>query len=130
MDNNQIPDINREDPKEIAEYVVKVLDARKGSDIKMLHVTERTVIADYFVLVNGNSRTQIKALCDEVEYKLGLCGIDKKHTEGDANSGWMLIDFGSVIVHVFSRDARKMYNFEKLYQGSDEVDITNLVTED
>lgn len=132
MDNNEnmnIPEIDRDDPKAVAEYVVSVLDSKKATDIRLLHVTERTVIADYFILASGNSRTQIKSLCDEIEYKLELCGIEKLHTEGDPNGGWMLIDYGFVIVHIFSREARKMYNLEKLYQDSDEVDITGLVSE-
>lgn len=130
MDTNiNIPEIDIEDPKAVAEYAVTVLDARKATDISLLHVTEKTMIADYFVLCCGNSRTQIKALCDEVEYKLGLCGLDKKHTEGESAGGWMLIDYGSVLIHVFSKEARKMYNLEKLYEDGDEVDISALITD-
>ena len=64
------------EPLELAEKIVKILDMRKGSDIKLLHVTEKTVLADYFVICGGNSNTQVKGLCDEVEYKLGA-DVDK-----------------------------------------------------
>ena len=113
-------------PREIAEYAVSVLDAKKAREIRLLYTEKQTIIADYFVLCTGTSSAQIKSLADEVEYRLGLCGLDKKHTEGDPAGGWMLIDYGSVIIHVFSREARKLYNIEKLYRGgSIELDSEN-----
>jgi ribosomal silencing factor RsfS len=63
-------------------------------------------------------------------YKLSLCGITPNHTEGKGNGGWVLIDYGCVLVHVFSRDAREFYNLEKLYEGTSEQDISGLLTED
>lgn len=124
--HTDIPDIPIGDPASVADYAASVLDDRKATDISVIHVTDKTVIADYFVICCGNSRTHIKSLCDEVEYRLGLCELDKKHTEGDPAGGWMLIDYGSVIIHVFSREARKLYNIEKLYRsGSIELDSEN-----
>ena len=124
--HTDIPDSPIGDPASVADYAASVLDDRKATDISVIHVTDKTVIADYFVICCGNSRTHIKSLCDEVEYRLGLCGLDKKHTEGDPAGGWMLIDYGSVIIHVFSREARKLYNIEKLYRGgSIELDSEN-----
>ena len=117
-------------PRELAEAVVSVLDAKKGRDIVLLHVEEQTSIADYFVLCTGTSRTQVKSLIDEVEYKMSLSGIAPHHVEGIDSSGWMLIDFGSVIVHVFNRDSRSFYNLEKLYAETSEQDISALLHED
>ncbi|MBQ8746360.1 MAG: ribosome silencing factor [Clostridia bacterium] len=117
-------------PKEIAEAIVGVLDKKKARDIALLHVEEQTSIADYFVVCTANSRTQVRAFIDEVEYKLSLSDITPHHIEGVDVSGWMLIDFGAVIVHVFSRDAREFYNLEKLYAENSRVDITSLLTED
>lgn len=117
-------------PRELAEAIVSVLDAKKARDIALLYVEQQTSIADYFVLCTGNSRTQVKSLIDEVEYKLSLSGITPHHIEGVDASGWMLIDFGSVIVHVFSRDARQFYNLEKLYAETSECDISTLLTQD
>ncbi len=117
-------------PREIAEAVVAVLDSKKARDIKLLHVEAQTSIADYFVLCTGSSRTQVRSLIDEVEYKLSLCGIVPHHTEGVDASGWMLLDFGAVIVHVFSREARAFYNLEKLYAETSEEDISSLISED
>ena len=132
MNMNPQPPLNAEaSPKEIAEYAVKVLDLKKARNIKLLHTEEQTVLADYFVICSGTSSTQIRSLADEVEYKLSLCGINPHHTEGaNGSGGWVLIDFGSVIVHVFSRDAREFYNLEKLYAETSECDISTLLTQD
>ena len=114
------------EPKALAEKIVTILDLHKAGGIKLLHTEEKTTLADYFIICTGNSSTQTKGFADEVEYRLGLCGLDKKHTEGDPAGGWMLIDYGSVIIHVFSREARKLYNIEKLYRGgSIELDSEN-----
>ncbi len=117
-------------PREIAEAIVTVLDKKKARDIALLHVEEQTSIADYFVVCTGNSKTQVRSFIDEVEYKLSLSGITPHHIEGVDASGWMLIDFGAVIVHVFSRDAREFYNLEKLYAETSRVDIESLLSED
>lgn len=117
-------------PEEIAKYAVTVLDSKKARNIRLLHTEQQTILADYFVICNGTSSTQIRSLADEVEYKLSLCGITPSHTEGKGNGGWVLIDYGCVLVHVFSRDAREFYNLEKLYEGTSEQDISELLTED
>ena len=132
MNMNATPPLKADaSPKEIAEYAVKVLDMKKARNIKLLHTEEQTVLADYFVICSGTSSTQIRSLADEVEYKLSLCGITPHHTEGaNGSGGWVLIDFGSVLVHIFSRDAREFYNLEKLYAETSECDISALLTQD
>lgn len=125
----KLPKIDPTDSEAIAKYIVKVLDSKKARDIKLLHVEDRTSIADYFVICSATSRTQIKSLVDEVEYKLGLRGVKADHTEG-RESGWMLLDFSTVILHVFSTDAREFYKLDRLYADAKETDISALVTED
>lgn len=127
--NENTVQIDLNDPLKIAEYAVSVLDAKKAGDIKLLHVADKTIIADYMILCSGNSGTQIRSLGDELEYKLGLCGLGVSHTEGVPAGGWLLLDYGSVIVHIFSREARNNYNLEKLYEDGDEVDISALLGE-
>ena len=119
-----------EEPGKLAEFIVAVLDSKKAKDIKLLHVEKQTVIADYFVICTGTSRTQVRSFVDEVEYKLSNYGIAPQHLEGADTGIWILEDFGSVIVHVFTNDAREFYNLEKLYQGTTEQDISSLITED
>lgn len=118
------------DPRELAEKIITILDSKKAKDIKLLYVEEKTVIADYFIICAGNSNTQIKGLSNEVEYKLGLCGINPHHIEGFDSANWVLMDYSSVIVHIFNRDTRTFYNLEKLWNDAKEIDITEYLTKD
>ncbi len=127
MNENEVKTMT---PRELAEYAVKLLDDRKAKNIKLLHVYEHTVIADYFVICTGNSSTQLRSLADEVEYKLSLEGCTPTHIEGDGACGWMLLDFSSVIVHILSPQAREFYDLEKLYDEDAVVDISGLLSED
>ncbi len=104
------------DAKTLAEAIADVLDSKKGHDIKVLHVEDKTVIAEYFVLCTGNSSTQIKALAGEVEFRIGQRGIDAYGIEGRDNNAWMVLDYSNVIVHIFSRESRDFYNLDKLYE--------------
>ena len=103
------------DAKALADAIADVLDSKKGHDIKVLHVEDKTVIAEYFVLCTGNSSTQIKALAGEVEFKIGQRGIVPYGIEGRDNNSWLVLDYSNVIVHVFSRESREFYNLDKLY---------------
>lgn len=110
-----LPALDNENAKELAETIALVLDSKKGRDIKVLHVEDKTVIAEYFVVCTGNSSTQIKALADEVEYQIGRRGVQPYGVEGRDNNTWLLLDYSNVIVHIFSREAREFYNLDKLY---------------
>lgn len=110
-----LPMLKPDDAKTLAEAIADTLDSKKGRDIKVLHVEEKTVIAEYFVLCTGTSSTQIKALAGEVEYKIGLRGIEPYGIEGRDNNTWLVLDYSNVIVHIFSREAREFYNLDKLY---------------
>ena len=110
-----LPKLDESNAKELAEAIAEVLDSKKGRDIKVLHVEDKTVIAEYFVLCTGNSSTQIKALAGEVEYRLGLRGVSPYGVEGRDNNSWLILDYSTVIVHVFSRESREFYNLDKLY---------------
>lgn len=114
------------DPEELARAAVLALDSRKARDIRLIHVADQTIIADYYVVCTGTSSTHIKSLADEVEYKLGLAGNPPRRIEGDGTSGWILLDFASVIVHVFGQNAREFYNIEKLFRNEDEIDISDI----
>ena len=113
----ELTSLENASPEELAHAIAEVLDSKKGRDIKTVHVADKTVIADWFVLCTGNSSTQVKALIGEVEYKLGLRGVDPIRTEGRDNGSWIILDYASVIVHIFSREARDFYNLDKLYCG-------------
>ena len=104
-----------ENAKELADAIAEVLDSKKGRDIKVLHVEDKTVIAEYFVLCTGNSSTQIKALAGEVEFRIGERGVQPYGVEGRDNNSWLILDYSNVIVHIFSRESREFYNLDKLY---------------
>lgn len=120
MDQNEIvtealPSLEGASAEELANAIAEVLDSKKARDIKVVYVADKTVIAEYFVICSGNSSTQVKALAAEVEYKLGLRGVDPYGVEGRDNNSWLIVDYSHVIVHVFSREAREFYNLDKLY---------------
>ena len=114
-ENINMTSLKDAEPKEIAEAAAQVLDDKKGKDIKIIYVADKTDIADYFVLANGNSNTHIRTLADEVEFKLCEREAEMLSYEGRGNGTWVLLDFGRVVVHVFSREAREFYNLDKLY---------------
>ena len=102
-------------PEELSIAAAKALDAKKGENIKILKISDLTTIGDYFVIAGGSSSTQIRALSGEVEYSLSQQGIRPLRTEGEETSGWVLLDYGSVIVHIFSESAREFYSLERLW---------------
>lgn len=102
-------------PLELAKAIGEVLDNKKGHEIKVIHVEEKTSIADYFVLCTGNSSTQVKALAGEVDFKIEQRGVSPDNVEGRGNNSWIVVDYGNVVVHIFSREAREFYNLDKLY---------------
>jgi len=115
-------------PTEIAEIVVNALDNKKAQDIKMLKTREITVIADFFVICTANSSTQLKTLSDEVEIVLKEKGEMPLRREGHRNGGWILIDFGCVVVHLFLKEAREFYTLERLWGDAEDVDISSLIS--
>ena len=116
-----LPTLKGATPEELAHAIFDVLDAKKAQSIKVLRVNDQTVITDYFVICTGNSSTQVKSLAGEVEYKLGLRGVDPLHFEGRDNNGWIVVDYGTVIVHIFNRENRDFYQLEKLYGDATEI---------
>ena len=121
---NEVTSLEGATAAEVAKVIADVLDAKKGRDVKIIHVEEKTVIAEYFVLCTGNSSTQVKGLVGEVEYQLERRGITPYNVEGRDNNSWILIDYSNIIVHVFSREAREFYNLDKLYGDSSAVSVS------
>ena len=112
-------------PKEMAILAAKALSDKKGSEIKLMEVAELTTLADYFVICSGTSNTQINALCDSVEKTLDQVGEQVRHREGYREGTWVLLDYGCLVVHVFSQEAREFYSLERLWQDGKEVDLGN-----
>ncbi len=115
--------------QQMAETIVGVLAKRIGGDIKLLKIDKITVISDYFVICTANSTTQIKNLCDEVEKVMEENGEKLLHREGYRAGGWVLLDYGCVVVHVFMEEAREFYGLERLWSDAQDVDISAIVGE-
>ena len=113
-----LPSLKGATPKELALAIAEVLDSKKGHNIKVLYVEDKTSITDYFVLCTGNSSTQVKALAGEVEFKIGERDVLPHNVEGRGNDTWVVVDYSNVIVHIFSREARDFYNLDKLYSDA------------
>jgi len=103
------------DSKAIAEKVVEILNNKKAKDVKSINISELTVIADYFVICSGTSTTHIKALADEVEEKMQEQNIELLRKEGYNSARWILLDYNSVVVHIFHEEDREFYNLERLW---------------
>ncbi|MDD6063079.1 MAG: ribosome silencing factor [Oscillospiraceae bacterium] len=113
-------------PKELALKAAEILDKKKAEDIKAIEVTEQTIVADYFVIATGTSSTHVKSLADEVEYELSQLGVQNGHIEGRA-TGWVLLDYGAVLIHVFDKESREYYNLERLWTDASEVDLSAIL---
>ena len=116
--------------KEIALRAAKALDDKKGIGIKLLEVADVTSIADHFLICTGSSNTHVKTLCDSVEAVVqDELGETLLHREGQRGGTWVLLDFGCLVVHVFTEEAREFYSLERLWADAEQVDIRDIVTE-
>lgn len=113
---------------EMAMLLAKALDSKKGEDIKVLKTEELTTLADYFVLCTASSSTQVKAMSDACEEAIEKNGEQAHHIEGHRGGTWLLMDFSSVVVHVFTDEARKFYDLERLWADAQEIDLSEVLT--
>ena len=108
--------------KEMAKTAYDALDEKLGKDIRIIKIDEISVIADYLIIANGNSNTQIMALSDNVEMKMEQNGIPIKQKEGNRDSTWILMDYGDIIVHIFSPEDRLFYDLERIWRDGKVVE--------
>ena len=105
--------------KEMAKIAYHALSDKKGEDIKIIDITGISVLADYFIIANGNSDSQVNALVDNVEEELHKAGYALKQREGQASASWVLLDFGDIIVHVFDKENRLFYDLERIWKDAE-----------
>ena len=111
----------------LVKEIAKVLDEKKATDIVAIKTEEVTIVSDYFIIASGTSNTHAKSLVDDVEYEIKQrFGVDPEHIEGRA-TGWILLDYSSVLVHVFTGEAREYYNLERLWQDARTIDISDII---
>ena len=104
----------KSDAYALARKIAAVLDEKKASDIVIIDLSEKSIIADYFVIASGHSTTQVKALCDNLEEKLSEEGLEPRRTEGTREGRWGVLDYGDVTVHIFNDESRLFYHLERL----------------
>lgn len=115
-----------EQNEKMLKIIVEALEEKKAEDIKVVKISDLTVIADYFVIAGGKSTTQIKALSEIVDEKLSREGIEPAHREGYGSGSWVLLDYSNIIVHIFHPDARSFYDLERLWADGEKIDIEKI----
>ena len=115
--------------KQVAYETARALDEKKGVGIKLLKIDRVSSLADYFLICTGTSSTHVKTLCDYAEFTLENLGEKMLGREGHRGNTWELLDFGSVVVHVFTDEARKFYDLERLWADAEFVDMKEVIPE-
>lgn len=101
---------------------ILALEDKKAEDIRIIDISEVSVIADYFIIANGNNVSQIQAMADEVEERLYKAGCPLKQKEGYTNANWVLLDFGDIIIHIFDKENRLFYDLERIWRDGVLID--------
>ena len=115
-----------EQSKLMARLAYQAQDDKKGEDIQVIDISQVSVLADYFIIANGNSESQVRALVDNVEEELSKAGYEMKQREGYDSGNWVLMDFGEIIVHVFDKENRLFYDLERIWRDGKHVDFSEL----
>jgi len=106
---------------EMAKLAIEALEDKKAEDIKIIDISEVSVLADYFIIAGGSNPSQIQALCDNVDEKLGRAGHPSKQIEGYNAANWVLLDFGDIIVHIFDKENRLLYDLERIWRDGKSI---------
>lgn len=113
--------------KQEVEIIVKAGDSKKAFDIKAIDIIGLSSIADYFVIMSGNTERQVVAIADEIQDEMSKAGVEPSNKEGYQTGRWILLDYGDIIVHIFHKEEREFYNLEKLWVDAKPLEIENLI---
>ncbi|MDD7718680.1 MAG: ribosome silencing factor [Eubacteriaceae bacterium] len=111
--------------KEYALLAAKTLDNKKAIDITVIDIMEKASFADYMIIATGNSDRQVNSLVDDVEEEFAKEGLFAKSIDGKQNSGWILMDFGDIVVNIFNKETREKYNIERVWGDCTFIDFEN-----
>ena len=114
---------------ELVKNTVKILDSKKAEELVAIRVKDLTILAEYFIIANGTSNTQVKMLADEVEYQLGEMGIKPHKVEGYQSGNWIVLDYIDVVVHIFLSETREFYSLERLWADGDVLNTETILGE-
>ena len=121
-----IPENGKDRSAELARIAISALEDKKAEDVRVIDIGDVSVLADYFIIANGNNRTQVQAMADEVEQRLGRVGAEPKQIEGYQTGNWVLLDFGDVIIHIFDAQNRLFYDLERIWKDGRQIDPDQL----
>ena len=116
--------------QEKIKLMVKALDSKRGEDIQVIKIADLTILADYFVIVNGTSNTHARTLADEVEFQMSQQGIEPDRREADTGNTWIVLDYEDIIVHVFYKDTRQFYKLESNWADGEQIDISEYLVKE
>lgn len=109
---------------EYCKIAVEALEDRKAEDVKVIDIREVSTIADFFVIADGTNPNQIQAMRDAADEALYKAGLKAKQVEGNRDSTWILMDYGDIIVHIFSKEDRLFYDLERIWRDGKVIDVT------
>lgn len=112
---------------DIIKIVANALNEKKAKEISAVKIADLTVLCEYFLICTATSSTHVRALCDEVEDKLAESGVNPHHIEGRA-TGWIALDYGSVIIHIFGKNEREFYGLDKMWSDGEPLDMNDILT--
>ena len=112
--------------EEYCKVAVAALEDRKAEDVRVIDIREVSTVADYFILATGSNQNQIQAMRDACDEALYRAGMTVRQVEGNSNSTWILMDYGDIIVHIFSREDRLFYDLERIWSDGKEVNISEI----
>ena len=115
--------------KDTIKTIIKAMDSKLADDIQLIGIKDLTIVADYFVIANGDSTTQGRAIADEVEFKLKQEGVEPIRTEGYSGSTWIVLDYGDIVVHVFYKETRDYYKLERLWADGEQCDVDQFLND-
>lgn len=121
---------DKRDSAQAAKLAIEALEDKKAEDIRVIDISTVSVLADYFIIAGGSNKSQIQAMADNVQDRLGKAGHICRQVEGYQTANWVLLDFGDVIVHIFDPKNRLLYDLERIWRDGIQVDPEDLLKED
>ena len=123
VQNDTSADKDKVRSTELARLAISALEDKKAEDVRVIDIEEVSVLADYFIIATGNNRTQVQAMADEVEMRLGKAGAAPRQIEGYQAANWILLDFGDVIIHLFDAQNRLFYDLERIWRDGKNISV-------
>ena len=122
MNGKAVKTGEKERSAELAKIAIAALEDKKAEDVRLIDISDVSVLADYFIIASGNNRAQVQAMADEVEECLGRAGAEPRQIEGYQSANWVLLDFGDVIIHIFDAQNRLFYDLERIWKDGTQID--------